>query len=200
MSTGQRRPIPINERADDMLDYLESNDDISYSDFSSEFDDYIAYLAVDRGPSSNIDEDKGLVTLSEADLAIASHFGRKVEEAESIDVWKMLEAGSETGVTAAFTFQFFSTGDPEWLTPAAVLGYLSKEDLEEAYEDLRDSYKTRKQKKDSLGDFEDEYPDLDSYELDLVDLDDLDIPISSVRPENLHEDMSEVIDSDRGFQ
>jgi len=197
---GRSRPIPINRRADEMLDYLESNDDVSYSDFSSEFDDYVAYLAVDRGPSSSIDEDKGLVTLSEADIAIASHFGRKVEEAESLDVWKMLEAGSESTVTAAFTFQFFRTGNPEWLTPAAVLGYLSKEDVGETYEDLRDSYKTRKKKKDSLGDFEDEYPDLDSYELDLVDLDDLDVPVSSVRPEDVHEDMSEVIDSDRGFQ
>lgn len=193
MSKGGR--IPINERADEMIEYFESREGITYESFSEDFDDYVTYLSVSEGPSSHIDEEGQRIRVTEADLAVASHFGNMVEEAEEIDWRNILEGTGQGLATVGLGAQFFRTGNPSWLTPGLITGYFAKNSIEDSYRDVKDAREAREEKEESLEDFHEDYPDIDSYEIEFEDLDDLDIPVSSVRPGELDEGMDDVVDS-----
>jgi hypothetical protein len=178
-----------------MIEYFESRENVSYSSFSEDFGDYVAYLSVSKGPASHIDEDDQNIRVTEADLAVASYFCEQVEEAEEIDWKNILEAGTEGLVTLGLGGQFLNTGSPDWLTPGLITGYFAKNSASEAYDDVKEAREARKEKNESLEDFAEDYPSIDSYEVEFEDLDDLDVPISSVRPGDMDEGMDDVVDS-----
>jgi hypothetical protein len=181
-----------------MVEYLDSRESVLYGDFSGEFGDYVCYLAAGEGPTSDIDMQDSRVSVTEADVAIASHLGRKVDEAEDVDVRNLLESGVESAATIGFTGKFLASGDPAWLSPAVILGYLAKEDVVEAYDDLRSSWAARRKKSSSVSEFRREYPGIDSYSVVLDDIDE-DAAVSAVRPEDMGEELQDVL-GDKAFQ
>lgn len=181
-----------------MVEYLDSRDSVLYEDLSDEFGDYVSYLAAGEGPTSDIDMKNSRVSLTEADIAIGSHLGRKVDEAGEVDLRNLLESGIESAATVGFTGKFLASGDPAWLSPAVVLGYLSKDDVGETYEDLKKSFAARRKKKDSVSAFRRNYPEIDSYSVVLDDIDE-DAGVSAVRPEDMSEDLQDVLES-KAFQ
>lgn len=195
--------IPIDERADDMIEYFESRESVSYRDFSRVFDDYVTYLAVSEGPSSEIYEDDERIRVTEADLAVASHFGKMVEDAEDIDIRKMLKGTAIGAGTLGLGLKFLSTEDPDWLTPGLITGYFASNDLKDSYQDFMESREAKKERKSSLEGFEREYPGINGYEISFEDLEDVDVPVSSIRPGDMDEGVQELVDeeaSGKGFQ
>lgn len=176
-----------------MIEYLDSRDGVVYGDLVDDFDDYVGYLAAREGPTSQIDMSDMSVEVTEADIAIASHLGRKVEEAENIDWRTFLEGTGETVGTLAFTGQFLRSGDPAWLSTAVVLGYLSKEDAVETYKELRNSWRARNKKEESVSGFRKDYPEIDMYDVRLEEIDE-DASVSSVRPEEIEGELEDVIE------
>lgn len=178
-----------------MVEYLDTRDSVLYEDFTEEFDDYVSYLAASEGPTSEIDMKNSRVSLTEADIAIASHLGRKVEEAADVDWRNILEAGAEGVSTLGFTGQFLRSGDPAWLSTAVVLGYLSKENVGDAYSNLSEARKAKKKMKSSVSSFRRDYPGIDSYTVALDEISD-DADVSAVKPQDLGEGLEDVLENE----
>lgn len=179
-----------------MAEYLDTRDSVLYDDFTDEFSDYAGYLAASEGPTSEIDMKDSRVSLTEADIAIASHLGRQVEEAADIDWRNVLESGVEGLGALGFTGQFLRSGDPAWLSPAVILGYLSKEDVGGAYGDLREARNARKKMDSSVSSFRKDYPGIDGYTVTLDEIDE-DADVSAVRPEDMGEGLEDVLGSEQ---
>lgn len=184
MSQARGSRVPINDRADEMIEYFESEDSVLYGDVVERFGDYVAYLAVERGPTSEVEDGSGRVQVTEADLAIASFLEDKLSEAEDIDVKQALEGGVSGLGALGSGGMLLRTGDPGWFVGGLLTGYYAKSKVEEVYEDIKERRSYREDRRESLEEFNEEHPDVEGYEVELEDIDDFDTSVSVVRPES----------------
>ncbi|MFB6174495.1 MAG: hypothetical protein ABEJ87_00790 [Candidatus Nanohalobium sp.] len=166
-----------------MIEYFESRDSVVYGDLVDEFGGYVGYLAVERGPTSEVDEGREVVSVTEADLAIASFIEERLSEAEDVDVKSMLEGGVSGLGAVGSGGMLLRTGDPGWFIGSLLTGFYSKKKFEAVYEDLKERREYRRERSESLDEFGEDYPGIDGYELEMGDVDEAESPVSVVRPE-----------------